>query len=127
MPLCTTCDKLDLCDLTDWDNDLQDVPHHKSLANLKQSALTCELCKLFYNGLAADQAIVETGGPENVDSPIILRGRQYLDYESNQGGIYVLKARCDSARARALFGLYMDEGLHYTLTLISNSWSLITG
>jgi len=121
MPLCTTCDKLDLCDLTDWDNDLQDVPHHISLANLKQSALTCKLCRLFYNGLATDQAIVETGGPGNVDSPIILRGRQYLDYESNQGGIYVLKARCDSARARALFGLYVDEGLHHTLTLISNS------
>jgi hypothetical protein len=109
MPLCSFCDSLDLCDLTDWDNDLQDVPHHKSLASLMQSAMTCALCKLFLNGLAVDRPVVATGGAEIADSPIVLRGRQYLDDESNQGGIYVLKVRCDRARARALFGLYTDE------------------
>jgi hypothetical protein len=124
MPLCTICDELDLCNLTDWDNDLQDVPHHKSLASLKQSALTCKLCRLFFNGLAADQAMVATGCPEMADSPIMLRGRQYVDDESNQGGIYVLKARCDRARTRALFGLYVDEGLHPNQVLMSNSKTL---
>jgi hypothetical protein len=119
MPLCSICDKLDLRDLTDWDNDLQDVPHRKSLASLKQSALTCELCRLFSNGLAADQSIVASGGPELADSPVILRGRQYVDYEGNQGGIYMLKVRCDRARVRALFGLYTDESCHCTTAYFS--------
>ena len=109
MSLCEICEKLDLQSLTDWDNDVQDVPHHKSLAILKQSSLTCALCKLFFNGLSADQPIVRSDADSFGNSPIILRGRQYLDDESNQGGIYVLKVRCDKARARALFGLYADE------------------
>ena len=119
MPLCSVCDKLDLYDLTDRDNDLQDVPHRKSLASLKQSALTCELCRLFFNGLAADQSIVATGASEVADSPIVLRGMQYLDDESNQGGIYMLKVRCDRARARALFGLYTDESCHCAILYFS--------
>jgi len=114
MPLCAICDNLDLRNLTDWDNDLVDIPHHKSLASLEQSALTCALCRLFFSGLSAHQPTAVTEKSDISDSPIILRGRQYLDYESNQGGIYVLKARCDRVQARALFGLYTDESCYLT-------------
>jgi hypothetical protein len=109
MALCAICDNLDLRNLTDWDNDLQDVPHHKSLTSVKQSALTCALCDLFFKGLSAQQPAIAAEGQNWQISPIIIRGRQYVDDESNQGGIYLLKVRCDEARASALFGLYTDE------------------
>jgi len=125
MPLCAICDNLDLYNLTDSDNDLQDVPHHKSLPSLKQSALTCPLCDLFFKGLSADQPIMRTEDHKLENSPVFLRGWQNLDDESNQGGIYVLKVRCDRARARALFGMYTDEGCYCATIYMSISYQLI--
>jgi hypothetical protein len=109
MPLCGICDTLDLRNLTDWDNDVQDIPHQKSLHALKQSSLSCALCELIFKELSVEQPLVKSEPAKFGDSPIIIRGRQYLDEESNQGGIYMLKVRCDKARIRALFGLYADE------------------
>jgi hypothetical protein len=115
MPLCSICDNLDLSKLTDAENDLQDIPHHKSLANLKQSALSCALCKLFFKGSSVIPGIRWPDTSDLEDSPVTLRGRQYLDDKDNQRGIYALKVRCDTARVHALFGLYTDEGWRCTL------------
>ncbi len=111
MSLCSICDQLDLRDLTDSNNDLQDILHHKSLASLKLSALACALCKLFFDGLSLNAPSSLRDEPDLEYSPIVLRGYQHVDNEGNQGGIWQLKVRCDKARARALFGLYPDEGL----------------
>jgi hypothetical protein len=108
MSLCTICASLDLRSLTDNGDDPQDVVHHNSLRDLKVSARFCPLCHLFFKELSLQPLF----SLENGNSSIILRGAQSFDTDWNMGGIYGLRARCDSARIIARFSLYPDEGLH---------------
>lgn len=85
VPLCPICLALDLHDLTDSDNDLQDIPHRPSLGALKASAKSCDLCALFSGQLSShsknDAAAGDIGAR---DGPIILRGRQPVSADGTQ-------------------------------------------
>jgi hypothetical protein len=109
MPLCPICLALDLHDLTDSDNDLQDIPHRRSFRALKASAKSCDLCALFSGQLSShlknDAAAGDIGAR---DGPIILRGRQLVSADGTQGALYALKLRCDALRVSVLLGLYPD-------------------
>lgn len=109
--LCTTCTNLDIKDFTDWDNDIQDVPHVDSLWTLKQSSVTCTLCRLLYTEFEkATFFKAPEQEEEKRSSSIILRGAQHVDEEWNTGGIYLIRARCDSLGIKAWIGVYADEG-----------------
>ncbi|KAK0616526.1 hypothetical protein B0T14DRAFT_604796 [Immersiella caudata] len=98
---------------------LEDVPHHRSLEQLEQSAATgCPLCKLIFTEI--NRKLVQKD--ETVDpaiwksSPITPRGGQYIvdDEDTEPGGMFWIKARCDCAGpfAYAYFSLYPDpEGV----------------
>jgi hypothetical protein len=109
MSLCPCCIRIDLRNLTDPENDLQDVPHLESLWALKISSSTCSLCNLIFTELSKSPSFQEPE-PGEKSSTIILRGAQYVDEEWNQGGIYLIQARCDSARLATRLGVYVDEG-----------------
>ncbi|KAK3380954.1 heterokaryon incompatibility protein [Podospora didyma] len=110
MSLCSLCQTLDLKDLVDWDNNLQDIPHHRSLEQLETAAASsCRLCKLFLDALMPS---LKNADPDIwKDSPIILRGIQHLDDDYEPQGIFWLKVRCDRAGfgAYAYFSLYPDD------------------
>jgi hypothetical protein len=109
MSLCSICDKLDLRDLTDDENEVQDITHHISLLALKRSASSCGLCGLIFGQLSDKLAHRTLDDSVWSDSPIVLRGRQQLDEDYYARGIYALKVRCDRAGVHAVFGLYPDE------------------
>jgi hypothetical protein len=109
MSLCPCCTRIDLRNFTDSENDIQDVPHVESLWALKLSSSTCSLCNLIFTELSKSPSFREPEAGEKF-SRITLRGAQYVDEEWNQGGIYLIRARCDSARLVARLGVYVDEG-----------------
>jgi hypothetical protein len=76
---------------------------------LKLSSSTCSLCNLILTELAKSLSFREPEAGEK-GSRIILHGAQYVDEEWNQGGIYLIRVRCDSARLVARLGVYVDEG-----------------
>ncbi|KAK0644285.1 heterokaryon incompatibility protein-domain-containing protein [Cercophora newfieldiana] len=114
MSLCRVCERLDIKDFVDWEKTLEDVPHHRSLEALQHSADTgCPLCKLIFNEISRELAKEGPLGPAIwKTSPITLRGVQYVvdDEDSEPGGIFWIKARCDRAGplAFAYFSLYPD-------------------
>jgi hypothetical protein len=108
MSLCPCCTRIDLRNFTDSENDIQDVPHVESLWALKLSSSTCSLCHLIFTELSKSPLFREPEAGEK-SSRITLRGAQYVDEEWNQGGIYLIRARCDSARLVARLGVYVDE------------------
>ncbi|KAK4452692.1 heterokaryon incompatibility protein [Podospora aff. communis PSN243] len=118
MSLCRVCDRLDIKDFVDWEKTLEDVPHHRSLEQLEQAAASgCPLCILIFNELTRKLASEEPLDPATWKaSPITLRGVQYVvdDEDTEPGGIFWIKARCDRAGplAYAYFSLYPDpEGI----------------
>jgi len=113
MSLCRVCQRLDLKDFVDWELTLEDVPHHRSLEQLeKAAALNCPLCRLIFDALTPKLAEEPPLDPTIwKSSPITLRGVQYVDEDSECGGIFWIKARCDRAGplAFAYLSLYPDE------------------
>jgi len=108
MALCTRCAQIDIKDFTDWEDDIQDVPHLKSMWDLKISASTCSFCKLLFEQFSQHPYFVQPG-PERKGSEIILRGAQRVDENWNQGGIYLIRARCANPDIKAWLSLYLDE------------------
>ena len=120
MSLCSICTKLDIKDFTDWDNDVQDVTHIDSLWTLKVTSETCQLCSLLFNEFAKHNSFKHPR-PGEKSSPIILRAAQHFDEDWNVGGIYLIRARCDSLGIKAWIGLYPEEGEQERLELISDT------
>jgi len=109
MALCTRCAQLDIIDFTDWEKDLQDVPHLASLWDLKVSASTCSFCNLLFQQFS-QSSFFKQPEPEQKSSQIILRGAQCVDEDWNQGAIYLIRARCANPDLQAWLGLYVDKG-----------------
>jgi hypothetical protein len=109
MPLCAICNQLDIKDFTDWEDDIQDVPHHASLWELKLSSSSCTVCKLIYTEFMKHKFFREPKQEER-NTPVVLRGGQHVDEDWNAGGIYIIRARCDSIGIKAWLGLFQDEG-----------------
>ncbi|KAK1963293.1 heterokaryon incompatibility protein [Colletotrichum sublineola] len=116
MPLCKACSRLDLGNLLDEDDELQDLVLHDSVAVFRESALFCDLCRLFYNSitdkLQGEQISIDEAAWSEPNSRVILRGIQYQDEDHGPCGLFWVKVRCDrlSPGAYSYFGLYPEEG-----------------
>ncbi|KAK2041727.1 heterokaryon incompatibility protein [Colletotrichum somersetense] len=116
MPLCRACSRLDLGDLLDEDDELQDLVLHESVAVFKESAASCDLCRLFCNSitdkLRGEGVSVDEAAWNDPNSRVILRGIQHQDEDYRPCGLFWVKVRCDSLspRAYSYFGLYPEEG-----------------
>ncbi|EFQ35498.1 heterokaryon incompatibility protein [Colletotrichum graminicola] len=115
MPLCKACSRLDLGDLLDEDDELQDLVLHDSLAVLKESTTSCDLCRLFFSSITnklRDEGVgVDESTWSDPNSRVILRGIRYQDEDYLPSGLFWVKVRCDtlSPRAYSYFGLYPEE------------------
>ncbi|KZL84381.1 heterokaryon incompatibility protein [Colletotrichum incanum] len=114
MPLCVACDRLDLADLIDEENEVQDLVLHDSVALLKKSISFCDLCRLFYASitkkLQSERVDIEEAAWSDSKSPVILRGVQYHDENYDPRGLFWVKVRCDrlSPRAYCYFSFYPE-------------------
>ncbi|KEY64556.1 hypothetical protein S7711_03622 [Stachybotrys chartarum IBT 7711] len=112
--LCAVCERMDLADLRDWEGDMQDAPHHKSLAELKENAKSCDLCQIILNGFVEklDKDDVDQLVWEARDAQIIWRGRAFVDENTDwePTGLYMITVRCDKAgpRGRVRLTPYVD-------------------
>ncbi|KAK1994877.1 heterokaryon incompatibility protein [Colletotrichum falcatum] len=116
MPLCGACGRLDLADLLDEDDELQDLVLHDSVAVFRESASSCDLCRLFCESitekLEGEGVGIDEAAWGDPGSRVVLRGVQHQDEDYVPCGLLWVKVRCErlSPRAYCYFGLYPGEG-----------------
>lgn len=118
--LCYVCNRIDAGRLIDEDDyvSVQDIKHHKSLRDLRESSASCDLCKMIYNsfenqtkfvdGLPAGSLMANLSESEWTTSPILLRASLHVK-DGEELGIYALKVRCDRIGAYTYLSLFIDE------------------
>ncbi|KAK2050895.1 HET-domain-containing protein, partial [Colletotrichum caudatum] len=116
MPLCRACSRLDLGDLLDEDDELRDLVLHDSVAVFKESAASCDLCRLFCSFIAdklrGEGVGIDEAAWSGPGSRVVLRGVRHQDEDHRPCGLFWVKVRCDGLgpRAYSYFGLYPGEG-----------------
>ncbi|KAF0325102.1 hypothetical protein GQ607_007723 [Colletotrichum asianum] len=125
MPLCKTCEAFDLASLLDQDREVHDLVFHKSISKLKNSESTCDFCGLLWTTLTKDQAedrdfFSTLEKDDDHQSPIVLRGIQYVNDDYEPGAVFRCKVRCDRFRLAGYVSFYSAEGDGNCITHLDN-------